>query len=101
MPAKQAYVQDEVVVTPAQLRAARGLLNWTVARLAAEAGLALNTVRKAEDARQFLTVYKPNAEALRTTLENAGVVFIEDDTMGRGARLRERKEPSGRRRSVP
>lgn len=99
MPAKQTDRQDVVVVTPAQLRAARGLLNWSVSQLAEATGLAMNTVRKAENARDFRSVYKPNAELLRKTLEDAGVLFIDADERGAGARLREPIEPTGSRRA--
>jgi len=99
MAAKKSAVQDRVVVTPAQLRAARGLLNWSVSELCERAGLAMNTVRKAENAAQYASVYKPNAELLRSTLEEAGVVFIDADEMGAGVRLRDAVEPTGSRRS--
>ena len=100
MAAKASAVQDRVVVTPAQLRAARGLLNWSVSELSERAGLALNTVRKAENAQDFRSVYRPNAELLRSTLEAAGVAFIDADEMGAGVRLVDpNMEPSGSRRS--
>lgn len=100
MPAKKSDIQVGVVVTPAQLRAARGLLNWSLAELAERAGLALGTVRKAENSRDFLSVYRPNAELLRSTLEGAGVVFLDADTLGAGARLLDpTTEPTGSRRS--
>ena len=101
MPAKKIAVQHAFVVTPAQLRAARGLLNWSVSELSERTGLAMNTVRKAESPQGYTSVYKPNAQLLRTTLEAAGVHFIDADEMGAGARLREAIEPSGSRRSTP
>jgi len=101
MPAKKSDVQDSVVVTPAQLRAARGLLNWSVSELCEQTGLAMNTVRKAEHPQNYTTVYKPNALLLRVTLEGAGVLFIDAGKMGAGVRLAEPIEPSGLRRSDP
>ncbi len=59
----------------------------------------MNTVRKAENAREFMTVYKPNAELLRKTLEGAGVILIDADEQGAGARLRYPTEPTGSRRT--
>lgn len=100
MAAKKDAIQDEPVVTPAQLRAARGLLNWSVSELSARTGLAMNTVRKAESAKDFMSLYKPNAILLRRTLEEAGVVFIDADTLGAGARLRGLSEPEGSRRTT-
>lgn len=100
MAAKKNAVQDRVVVTPSQLRAARGLLNWSVSELCERTGLAMNTVRKAENAALYTSVYRPNAELLRTTLESAGVVFIDAGSMGPGARLLDPVEPTTARRSA-
>lgn len=100
MPAKKSDLQDAVVVTPAQLRAARGLLNWSVSQLCERTGLAMNTVRKAENALNFQSLYKPNAQLLRSTLEAAGVMFIDADEYGAGVRLRDPgDEPAGARRA--
>ncbi len=100
MPAKKTAVQDSIVVTPSQLRAARGLLNWSVSELCSRAELAVNTVRKAENARDYVSLYKANAERLRSTLEAAGVIFIDADVHGPGVRLRDpAAEPEGSRRS--
>ena len=60
----------------------------------------MNTVRKAESAKDYMSVYKPNALMLRKTLEEAGVVFIEADALGAGARLRDLTEPHGSRRTA-
>lgn len=59
----------------------------------------MNTVRKAENATQYTSVYRPNAELLRSILEQAGVVFIDAGDMGAGVRLLEPVEPMGSRRS--
>ncbi len=100
MPAKKSDVQDFVVVTPAQLRAARGLLNWSVSELCERTGLAMNTVRKAENVTQYRSLYRPNAELLKATLEEAGVAFIDAGSeMGVGVRLLEAIEPIGARRT--
>jgi hypothetical protein len=89
------------MVTPAQLRAARGLLNWSVSELSEKTGLAMNTVRKAEDVRAYKSVNKANSQLLRSTLEAEGVAFIDADALGVGVRLRDPQfEPSGSRRST-
>ena len=86
--------------TPAQLRAARGLLNWSVSELQTKTGLAMNTIRKAEDARTYHSVNAANAQLLRSTLESEGVLFIDADDHGVGVRLRDpNEEPSGPRRA--
>ena len=87
------------LVTGAQLRGARGLLNMSVADLAERTGLALNTIRKAEMTNGATQVTAANARLLLTTLEEAGVVFIPADEMGVGVRLRELVQlPLARRR---
>ena len=62
------------MVTSAQIRAARALLNWTVRDLAEKAGVHRNTVTRAEtDA----TGPGHATAAIRSALESAGVVFSD------------------------
>jgi transcriptional regulator with XRE-family HTH domain len=97
-PNNNADVRD-VVVTGAQLRAARGLLNMSVSDLAERTGLALNTVRKAESTNAAAPVTAANAKLLTSTLEAAGVMFIPAGTHGAGVQLRSPdQEPLKRRR---
>ena len=73
-------------MTSAQVRAARGLLNWTVRELADRAKVHRNTVTNIETER-----YGGSPEAIaaiRTALESAGVVFIDENGGGAGVRLR-------------
>ena len=87
-------------LTPSQLRAARGLVNMTVADLATRTGLAINTVRKAEDPRAPGPITAANARLLRSTLEDCGVVFISADDLGVGVRLADpHYEPRDQRRT--
>lgn len=73
------------MVTSAQLRAARGLLNWTVRDLAEKSGVHRNTVTRIEtDA----TGAGHAIEAIRRALESAGVEFIAENGGGAGVRLR-------------
>ena len=62
------------MVTSAQLRAARGLLNWTVRELAEKAGVHRNTITRAEaeTSRSGHAV----AQIVRT-LEGSGVEFLD------------------------
>ncbi|MND45307.1 hypothetical protein D3C80_361620 [compost metagenome] len=97
-PNHDADVRD-VVVTGAQLRAARGLLNMSVSDLAERTGLALNTVRKAESTNAAAPVTAANAKLLTSTLEAAGVMFIPAGTHGAGVQLQSPdQEPLKRRR---
>jgi hypothetical protein len=70
----------EVLVTSAQIRAARGLLDWTVRDLA-ERALASTETRSARSRPARM-------EAIRRTLEYAGVEFTNGDAPG--VKLRKR-----------
>lgn len=88
-----------MVLTGAQIRAARGLLNLSVAELASQTGLAINTIRKAEETNEVADVTPASMNLIRVTLEAAGVHFIEADELGPGVRFRSRKpNPPHRRR---
>lgn len=73
------------MVTSAQIRAARGLLNWTVRDLAEKSGVHRNTITRAEtDA----TGPGHATAAIRAALEAAGVIFVPENGEGPGVRLR-------------
>ncbi len=76
-------------MTPAQCRAARGLLDWTQAQLAEATGLALATVVKFE--RNGRYVPTGAIKALRLALEAAGVEFTNGDEPG----VKLRRTPMG------
>ncbi|PBB21006.1 helix-turn-helix transcriptional regulator [Mesorhizobium sp. WSM4313] len=73
------------MVTSAQIRAARGLLNWTVRDLADKSGVHRNTVTRVETEA---TAPGHSIAAIRTALESAGVEFIPENGGGAGVRLR-------------
>lgn len=75
-------------MTPAQLRAARGLLGWSRDDLAEASGVFSNTIRNfengASDPKQSTIL------AWRRALARAGVEFLDgDEKSGPGVRLRE------------
>lgn len=73
------------MVTSAQIRAARGLLNWTVRDLAEKSGVHRNTVTRIETgaSEQGYSI-----EPIRRALESAGVIFVDENGEGPGVRLR-------------
>jgi len=84
-----AHDAKHITITSAQLRAARGLLNWSGARLARECGVSLPTIRRSEPIDGPLRMIPANARAIRSALEAAGVEFIaENGSGGAGVRLR-------------
>ena len=84
----------------AQIRAARGLLNMSVAELASETGLAINTIRKAEATNGVPAITAAPMSLIRMTLEAAGVQFVDADTLGPGVRFRS-DPPALRQRRRP
>jgi transcriptional regulator with XRE-family HTH domain len=62
-------------MTPDQSRAARGLLDWSQAELAARSNLSESTVRDFEKGRRVPSIN--NLAAIRRALEAAGVEFID------------------------
>ena len=77
------------MITPAQCRAARGLLDWTQQDLADRAGVGIVTVRQVESG--ITQPRRATLEVIRRTLEAAGVQFIDENGGGPGLRLRKRR----------
>lgn len=74
------------MMTPAQCRGARGLLAWTMPRLAEAASVSVSTINSFElERRQPIPA---NLAALQRALESAGVEFIAENGGGPGVRLR-------------
>lgn len=77
------------MLTAAQIRAARALVNWSGPRLAAETGLSLPTIRRMESALGPGRSAAENVHAVQKALEASGVVFLSADaTGGPGVRLK-------------
>lgn len=74
------------IIIPAQIRAARALLEWSQEKLASEAGVGLSTVRDVESQRRQLETSA--ASEIVRTLQNEGVIFVSGNTEeGPGVRL--------------
>ncbi|WP_342211505.1 transcriptional regulator [Blastochloris tepida] len=74
-----------LIMTPAQCRAARALIEWTQPRLAEAAKLGLSTVVDFEKSRR--SVSEDAIAAIRLALEGAGIEFIPENGGGPGVRL--------------
>ena len=75
------------MITPAQCRAARGLLAWTQYDLANRAGVGIVTVHQLEAG--LSQPRRSTGEVIRRAFETAGEAFIEEnDGGGPGVRLR-------------
>jgi transcriptional regulator with XRE-family HTH domain len=86
-------------LTPAQCRAARGLLDWSQAKLAGAAKVGLSTVKGFEGGRSMPV--RHNLAAIRAALEAAGVIFVEENAEGPGVRLRKGGAAGARAASIP
>jgi len=75
-----------IKVTSAHVRAARGLLKWTVRDLAERSGVHRNTITKIEADQ---AKHEPTIAAVLRALEVAGVEFLNGDAPG--VRLRKKK----------
>jgi transcriptional regulator with XRE-family HTH domain len=63
-------------VTGAQLRAARGILNWSVRQLADAAGVAVSVVRRLEEVDGPPTTFESIFPLIKQAIEDAGVEFL-------------------------
>jgi transcriptional regulator with XRE-family HTH domain len=77
-------------LTSAQIRAARALLRWRAEDLARESAVSIATIRRAELTEDETSLTAPNDRAIRRALEEAGIVFIDENGEGPGVRLRKR-----------
>ena len=74
------------MLTPAQCRAARGLLDWTQHRLADEARVGVVTIRLLEAGRTLPR--RATLEVIQRAFESAGMELISGNGGGPGVRLR-------------
>ncbi len=77
-----------VMITNAQLRAARGLLGWSQTHLAEASKLGIATIKRMEGERGPLRSSAENVLKVQQALEDAGVIFIDADEEGPGVRLK-------------
>ena len=78
-------------LTSAQIRAARALIRWSAEDLARQSSVSTTSIRRAELKPSETRLTRVNDQAIRRTLEQAGVEFIDADGAGPGVRLRQEK----------
>jgi hypothetical protein len=74
-------------LTSAQIRAARALIRWNAQELATKTEVGVTTIRRAELTASATKLTRVNDQAIRRTLEEAGVEFIDAEGGGPGVRL--------------
>jgi transcriptional regulator with XRE-family HTH domain len=67
-------------MTPAQCRAARGLLDWTQDRLCEAAQVSGPTVRNFENGK--ITPHRATLAMMRRAFEDAGIEFTNGEALG-------------------
>ncbi len=76
-------------ITPAQIRGARGMLDWSMIDLAKASGVSVSTVKRFGDGRTAM-VSPAMVGQIRDALEAAGVEFLGDEESGPGMKLKPR-----------
>lgn len=85
---------SRAMITGAQIRGACGMLKWSARELADTSGLSLSTVKRMQAVDEVPSVAAKSLEAIRRTLEEAGVSFTNGEEPG--VKLRKKNE-KGRR----
>jgi transcriptional regulator with XRE-family HTH domain len=80
------------MLRPAQIRAARALLGWRQEDLSKASGVGTATIHRIEKSEGSATGYVSTVMRIQAALEDAGVLFIDDDEFaGIGLRLSKKK----------
>ena len=76
-------------ISAAQVRAARGMLDWSMMVLAKAAQVSVSTVKRFEDGAVD-GVKSTTADLIQSAFEAEGIRFLPDDGNGPGLRYRSR-----------
>lgn len=74
------------MITSAQIRAARGMLEWTRADLAEKSGVGFSSMQRLESADGVPGAQFKTLEAIKTAFEKAGIEFIGSPESSAGVR---------------
>ena len=77
---------EQHVLTGAQIRAARGIVNWSVRQLSEAARVSSSTIRRLEESNEAPASSEESLVPIRTALEGAGVEFLFPPTGKPGLR---------------
>jgi len=76
-----------------QIKAARALLAWSQEQLAAAAAVSVPTIKRLEADDGLLGGRTSTGEKIQSSLESAGIEFIDENGRGPGVRLRKSQRP--------
>ena len=80
------------MLEPAQIRAARALLDWRQDDLSKASGVGTATIRRIENGGTPISGYVSTIMRIVAAFEKAGILFITDDEIaGIGVRLSKKK----------
>ena len=82
------YKGKLTLITSAQIRAARGLLDWSRRELSENSGVGFSSLLRLESAEGVPNSHVKTLEALQSFFEKAGVEFVGSPNDGPGVRLR-------------
>jgi transcriptional regulator with XRE-family HTH domain len=82
----QGMSPSATAITPAQCRAARGLLGWNQKELAEKAGISAVAVNQFETG--ISEPRRSTLDVVRRAFERAGLLFIDENGGGAGLRLK-------------
>jgi hypothetical protein len=74
------------ILTAAQCRAARAMVEWSAERLSQVSAIDLHTIRNFE--ARFTRPSETTLRCIRITLEQAGVMFVPENGRGAGVRFK-------------
>ena len=80
------YKGKLTLITSAQIRAARGLLDWSRRELAERSGVGFSSLLRLESADGIPNSHVKTLEALKTAFEKAGVEFTGSPDSQAGVR---------------
>ena len=76
------------MIISTQLRAARMLLTWDQKDLAEASGVSLPTIKRMEGSKGLVRGHAENVWKVQRALEDAGIIFIDENGGGPGVRLK-------------
>ena len=68
------------------------MLRWSASKLSEMSGVSLPTISRMELSQGVPKSLSTNLQAIQSALEDAGVIFIDEDEEGPGVRLRKSRD---------
>ncbi len=81
-----------MIVSSEQVRAARALIRWEQKDLAEASKVSLPSIKRLETQPGPLAAQERTVDAIRSALEDAGVIFVPENGEGPGVRLRKQRD---------